>query len=174
MGWIPKWGSLWMVVPSGSATNFVSVTPSILSKATKASASVSNVGFHLKSSGLQQVRGFSGVKEGLCLLQEMNQNVCQDLALQDELQTFPCYPPQWDWAFLSVQSLLISDVYWAPLRMLAFSFPVIQPPLQLGNTCFTHSAWMNSSSLSVSLTSSSVRISLISVGSVQPWKPASY
>jgi hypothetical protein len=27
MGWIPKWGSLWMVIPSGSALNFVSVTP---------------------------------------------------------------------------------------------------------------------------------------------------
>ena len=29
MGWIPKWGSLWMVIPSGSAPNFVSVTPSM-------------------------------------------------------------------------------------------------------------------------------------------------
>jgi hypothetical protein len=29
MGWIPKWGNLWMVVPSGSAQNFVSVTPSV-------------------------------------------------------------------------------------------------------------------------------------------------
>jgi hypothetical protein len=29
MGWIPKWGSLWMVIPSGSALNFVSVTPSM-------------------------------------------------------------------------------------------------------------------------------------------------
>jgi hypothetical protein len=29
MGWIPKWGSLWMVIPSGSALNFVSVIPSI-------------------------------------------------------------------------------------------------------------------------------------------------
>ena len=27
MGWIPKWGSLWMVIPSVSALNFVSVTP---------------------------------------------------------------------------------------------------------------------------------------------------
>jgi hypothetical protein len=26
MGWIPKWGSLWMVVPSVSALNFVSAT----------------------------------------------------------------------------------------------------------------------------------------------------
>jgi hypothetical protein len=26
MGWIPKWGSLWMAIPSGSALNFVSVT----------------------------------------------------------------------------------------------------------------------------------------------------
>jgi hypothetical protein len=29
MDWIPKWGSLWIIVPSGSAQNFVSVTPSI-------------------------------------------------------------------------------------------------------------------------------------------------
>jgi hypothetical protein len=29
MGWIPKWGSLWMVVPSVSTQNFVSVTPSM-------------------------------------------------------------------------------------------------------------------------------------------------
>jgi hypothetical protein len=29
MGWIPRWGSLWMVFPSVSALNFVSVTPSI-------------------------------------------------------------------------------------------------------------------------------------------------
>ena len=29
MGWIPKWGSLWMVVPSVSAPNFVSLTPSM-------------------------------------------------------------------------------------------------------------------------------------------------
>jgi hypothetical protein len=29
MGWTPKWGSLWMVVPSVSALNFVSVTPSM-------------------------------------------------------------------------------------------------------------------------------------------------
>jgi hypothetical protein len=28
MGWIPRWGSLWMVLPSVSAPNFVSVTPS--------------------------------------------------------------------------------------------------------------------------------------------------
>jgi hypothetical protein len=28
MGWILKWGKLWMVVPSVSAPNFVSVTPS--------------------------------------------------------------------------------------------------------------------------------------------------
>jgi hypothetical protein len=27
MGWIPGWGSLWMVHPFGSAPNFVSVTP---------------------------------------------------------------------------------------------------------------------------------------------------
>jgi hypothetical protein len=27
MGWIPEWGSLWMVYPSVSAPNFVSVTP---------------------------------------------------------------------------------------------------------------------------------------------------
>jgi hypothetical protein len=25
MEWIPKWGTLWMVVPSGSALNFVTV-----------------------------------------------------------------------------------------------------------------------------------------------------
>jgi hypothetical protein len=29
MGWIPRWGSLWMVLPSISAPNFVSVTPSM-------------------------------------------------------------------------------------------------------------------------------------------------
>jgi hypothetical protein len=29
MGWIPRWGSLWMVHPSVSAPNFVSVTPSM-------------------------------------------------------------------------------------------------------------------------------------------------
>jgi hypothetical protein len=29
MGWIPRWGSLWMVFPSISAPNFVSVTPSM-------------------------------------------------------------------------------------------------------------------------------------------------
>ena len=29
MGWIPRWGSFWMVMPSVSAPNFVSVTPSI-------------------------------------------------------------------------------------------------------------------------------------------------
>jgi hypothetical protein len=29
MGWILKWGSLWMVTPSDSAPNFVSVTPSM-------------------------------------------------------------------------------------------------------------------------------------------------
>jgi hypothetical protein len=29
MVWIPKWGSLWMVVPSVSAPKFVSVTPSV-------------------------------------------------------------------------------------------------------------------------------------------------
>ena len=29
MGWIPGWGSLWIVLPSVSALNFVSVTPSI-------------------------------------------------------------------------------------------------------------------------------------------------
>ena len=29
MGWIPRWGSLWMVIPSVSALNFVSVTPSM-------------------------------------------------------------------------------------------------------------------------------------------------
>ena len=27
--WIPRWGSLWMVLPSVSALNFVSVTPSM-------------------------------------------------------------------------------------------------------------------------------------------------
>jgi hypothetical protein len=27
MGWIPKWGSVWMVIPSVSASNFVPVTP---------------------------------------------------------------------------------------------------------------------------------------------------
>ena len=29
MGWTPGWGSLWMVLPSLSALNFVSVTPSM-------------------------------------------------------------------------------------------------------------------------------------------------
>ena len=29
MGWIPRWCSLWMVLPSISAPNFVSVTPSM-------------------------------------------------------------------------------------------------------------------------------------------------
>ena len=29
MGWIPRWGSFWMVMPSVSAPNFVSVTPSM-------------------------------------------------------------------------------------------------------------------------------------------------
>jgi hypothetical protein len=29
MGWVPGWGSLWMVLPSVSAPNFVSVTPSM-------------------------------------------------------------------------------------------------------------------------------------------------
>jgi hypothetical protein len=29
MGWIPGWGSLWMVLRSVSAPNFVSVTPSM-------------------------------------------------------------------------------------------------------------------------------------------------
>ena len=29
MGWIPRWGSLWMVSPSVSAPNLVSVTPSM-------------------------------------------------------------------------------------------------------------------------------------------------
>ena len=29
MGWIPRWGSIWMVIPSVSAPNFVSVTPSM-------------------------------------------------------------------------------------------------------------------------------------------------
>ena len=29
MGWNPGWGILWMVIPSGSAPNFVSVTPSM-------------------------------------------------------------------------------------------------------------------------------------------------
>jgi hypothetical protein len=29
MGWIPRWYSLWMVLPSVSALNFVSVTPSM-------------------------------------------------------------------------------------------------------------------------------------------------
>jgi hypothetical protein len=29
MGWIPEWGSLWMVLPSVSALKFVSVTPSM-------------------------------------------------------------------------------------------------------------------------------------------------
>jgi hypothetical protein len=29
LGWILRWGSLWMVMPSVSATNFVSVTPSM-------------------------------------------------------------------------------------------------------------------------------------------------
>jgi hypothetical protein len=30
MVWIPVWGSLWMVLPSVSAPNFVSVTPSMV------------------------------------------------------------------------------------------------------------------------------------------------
>ena len=29
MGWIPRWGSLWMVIPSVSTPHFVSVTPSM-------------------------------------------------------------------------------------------------------------------------------------------------
>jgi hypothetical protein len=29
MGWIPRWGSLWMVIPSVSVPYFVSVTPSM-------------------------------------------------------------------------------------------------------------------------------------------------
>jgi hypothetical protein len=29
MGWIPRWGSLWVVIPSVSASDFVSVTPSM-------------------------------------------------------------------------------------------------------------------------------------------------
>jgi hypothetical protein len=29
MGWIPRWGSLWMVIPSISSLNIVSVTPSM-------------------------------------------------------------------------------------------------------------------------------------------------
>jgi hypothetical protein len=29
MGWISRWGSLWMVIPSVSAPYFVSVTPSM-------------------------------------------------------------------------------------------------------------------------------------------------
>jgi hypothetical protein len=29
MGWIPGWGSLWMILPSVSAPNIVSVTPSM-------------------------------------------------------------------------------------------------------------------------------------------------
>jgi hypothetical protein len=29
MGWIPRWSSLWMVIPSDSALNFVSVTLSM-------------------------------------------------------------------------------------------------------------------------------------------------
>jgi hypothetical protein len=29
MGWIPGWGSLWIVYPFGLAPNFVSVTPSM-------------------------------------------------------------------------------------------------------------------------------------------------
>jgi hypothetical protein len=29
MGWIPRWGSLWMVFPSVSALHLVSVTPSM-------------------------------------------------------------------------------------------------------------------------------------------------
>jgi hypothetical protein len=29
MGWIPRWGSLWMVLPFISALNFVYVTPSM-------------------------------------------------------------------------------------------------------------------------------------------------
>uniref|UniRef100_A0A0V1KHN4 Uncharacterized protein n=1 Tax=Trichinella nativa TaxID=6335 RepID=A0A0V1KHN4_9BILA len=31
MGWIPRWGSLWMAFPSVSAPHFVSVTPSMVS-----------------------------------------------------------------------------------------------------------------------------------------------
>jgi hypothetical protein len=29
MGWVPGWGSLWMVLTSVSAPNFVSVNPSV-------------------------------------------------------------------------------------------------------------------------------------------------
>ena len=29
MWWIPRWGSLWMILPSGSAANVVSITPSM-------------------------------------------------------------------------------------------------------------------------------------------------
>jgi hypothetical protein len=29
MGWIPRWSSLWMIIPSVSASHFVSVTPSM-------------------------------------------------------------------------------------------------------------------------------------------------
>jgi hypothetical protein len=29
MGWIPRWDSLWIVIPSVSAPHFVSVTPSM-------------------------------------------------------------------------------------------------------------------------------------------------
>jgi hypothetical protein len=29
MGWIPRWISLWMVIPSVSALNFVSISPSM-------------------------------------------------------------------------------------------------------------------------------------------------
>jgi hypothetical protein len=29
VGWIPRWGRLWMVLPSVSAPNFISVTPSM-------------------------------------------------------------------------------------------------------------------------------------------------
>ena len=29
VGWIPRWGVLWMVIPSISASHFVSVTPSM-------------------------------------------------------------------------------------------------------------------------------------------------
>jgi hypothetical protein len=29
MGWIPRWGSVWMIIPSHSALHFVSVTPSM-------------------------------------------------------------------------------------------------------------------------------------------------
>jgi hypothetical protein len=32
MGWLPRWGSLWMVLSTVSAPNFVSVTPSMGTK----------------------------------------------------------------------------------------------------------------------------------------------